>query len=397
MPTITIVSNGHGEDVIGAALARSIRSMAPAVRMRAFPLVDEGGPYQAENIERLGPCRAMPSGGLTMHSRSNFLRDVRAGFVGMTLTQVAALVRLRSDAIVVVGDIYAQVLAAFARAHIRAVVQPLVSSYHRAGSGSPRPNRFFMERISYPERVLMRHLAAVVYLRDEATATWLRARGVRHALALGNPVVDLAAGHGIAGAPAEATLALLPGTRAHTPAALTRMAEALALLPGVTGLVAWPGGTLPALDGWEEDGAAVPAGGGTVALRRGSSRLWVVEGRFGDVLASARVALGTAGTGNEQAAALGVPVVSFPVEPGYGLDFLKNQRRLLGEALTVTAPDPSAIAAAARRLLTDERARERASRAGVDRMGGPGGSEAIARDLLGRLRQRVPAFERAIP
>ncbi|MEJ2358525.1 MAG: lipid-A-disaccharide synthase-related protein, partial [Deinococcales bacterium] len=392
MPTITIVSNGHGEDVIGASLARSVLSMAPAVAVRAFPLVDEGAPYRAAAVERLGPCRAMPSGGLTVHSLTNVLGDVRAGFMGMTLAQIAELTRLRSDAVVVVGDIYAQVLATFTRARFRAVVQPLVSAYHRAGAGAPRPNRYFMERISYPERALMRHLAAVVYARDDATAAWLRARGVGHAMALGNPMVDLARGRPVEGAPAGVTLALLPGTRAHTPAALARMAEALALLPGVTGLVAWQGGALPALDGWEEDGSAPPTAGRTTALRRGASRLWVLEGRFGDVLASARVALGTAGTGNEQAAALGVPVVSFPVEPGYGQTFLENQRRLLGDALTVTTPDPVDVAAAARRLLADEAAWGRAaSNAGTRRRSRRSRSRAMASLPPGPPMRSVPA------
>ena len=392
MPSITIVSNGHGEDVIGAALAQALQGLAPAVTIRAFPLVDEGGAYRAHAIDTLGPCRALPSGGLTMHSATSFVADVRAGFVGMTLSQLAGLTRLHSDVVVVVGDLYAQALAAFTRASFRAVVQPLVSAYHRAGGGRPRPNRYFMERISYPERALMRHLASVVYARDDATAAWLGAHGVRHALSLGNPMVDLAAGRPLEGARGRRTVALLPGTRAHTPDALARMAEALKRLPAATGLVAWQAGAVPGLPGWERDEGAPPLRGRVAALRHGASRLWVVEGRFGDVLASARVAIGTAGTANEQAAARGVPVVSFPVEPSHGRTFLENQKRLLGDALTLCGGEPAEIAAAVRALLGDEAAWEQASRAGRRRMGAPGGSRAIARDLLERAARTVPAF-----
>jgi uncharacterized protein (TIGR03492 family) len=393
VPSITIVSNGHGEDVIGASLARALRERVPGATVRAFPVVDEGSAYRSEAIPRLGPCRALPSGGLTLHSTASLVADVRAGFVGMTLAQIAALMRLRSDVVVVVGDIYAQTLAAFTRSTFRAVVQPLVSAHHGSGAGRSPPNRYFMERIRYPERALMRHLASVVYTRDEATAAWLEARGVRNALALGNPMVDRIEGRVLDGIDGRVAVALLPGTRAHTPAALALMAEALASVPDVTGLVAWSGGALPPLPGWVEDRGAGPVSGRTAALRRGATRLWVVEGRFGDVLASARIAIGTAGTANEQAAARGVPVVSFPLEPSYGRAFLQNQKRLLGEALTLSDPDPGAIAAAARGLLGDDAARAQAGRIGRQRMGAPGGSRAIALDLLERASRVVPALQ----
>lgn len=385
MPTVTLVSNGHGEDAIGAALATALMESGCRMAVRAVPLVDDGAPYRALGIERLGPCRTMPSGGLTVHSLAALRADLKAGFVPMTLAQVAALGRLRSDALVVVGDIYAQVLAALPRTGFRAVVQPLVSAHHRAAGGPSRLHRYFMERISYPERALMRHLASVVYARDEATARWLRDRGVRQALALGNPMVDGATGRALPELPAGAVLALLPGTRLHTATALRIMAEAVRLVPGALGVVAWHGGPLPMLAGWEHDAAATPVPGRALALRHGNARLWVVEGRFGDVLASARLAFGTGGTANEQAAAGGLPVVSFPLEPHYGRAFLANQKRLLGDALILTQPTPDSVAEAARELLADPDAWFRASCAGRERMGAPGGGRRIAQDLLERL------------
>lgn len=384
MPEVVIVSNGHGEDVIGASLAGAMLTLAPELSVRAFPLVDDGAPYRALGLERLGPCRRMPSGGALMHSLAYLGADLRAGFVGMTLRQARALARLRCDLVLVVGDVYAQALATLARARRRAVLQPLVSAHHLLGAGAPAPNRYFMERISYPERALMRHLAEVVYARDEETAGWLRARGVAQAAWLGNPMVDGAVGAPLPGLPPGRVLALLPGTRRYAPAALERMAQVVARLPGVTGLVAWHGGPLPTLPGWEEAPAPAPPPGVTRALARDGARLYVVEGRFGDVLASAEVALGTAGTANEQAAARAVPVVSFPLEPHYTRAFLRNQQRLLGSALTLSDDVPDTVAAV-RRLLEDEGLRDRCGEEGARRMGSAGGSERIARDLLQRL------------
>lgn len=383
-PSLTIVSNGHGEDVIGAAVARELALLAPGLGIRAFPLVDDGSSYHALGVERLGPCRVMPSGGFTMHSLAYLLADLRAGFASMTVRQIAGLARLRSDVLLIVGDIYAQALAAPSHARVRAVLQPLVSAHHLSGGGAPSPNRFFMERISYPERALMRRLADVVYARDEATASWLRARGVTRALSLGNPMVDRADGTPLTELPPGPAVALLPGTRSYATLALDRMAEAMMRLSGVTGLVAWSGGRLPDLAGWREDVVEPRPAGLTRALRRGESRLWLLEGRFADVLASAQLAVGTAGTANEQAAAVALPVVSFALPPHYTAAFLANQRRLLGEALIVTAGGAGAIAATVRGLLEDAELRARCGRAGAARMGAAGGSRRIAEDLLRR-------------
>lgn len=380
---LVIVSNGHGEDVIGAAVARAVSSLAPRLSIRALPLVDDGAPYREEAVPLLMTGMPMPSGGVTLHSLTDLVADLRAGFLGLSARQAVRLTRLRCDVLLVVGDVYAQALAALARPRMRAVMQPLVSIRHWAPR--PRINRYFMERISYPERALMRHLAAVVYARDEATAAWLRGHGVPQTLALGNPVLDVIAGRPLAGLPPGPAVALLPGTRAHTSKALVGMAAALVRMAGATGLVAWHGERLPDLPDWVPVSARPPIAGLTRVFESASgSRLWIVEGRFADVLASARVALGTAGTANEQAAATGLPVVSFPLEPHYTRAFVANQKRLLGAALTVTDGTPDAIAEAALRLIADGPERLRAATDGVERMGPSGGAERIARDLLTR-------------
>ena len=315
MAKVTLLSNGHGEDAIGARLASELRRVRPDLRLRAYPTVGEGAAYQEIGLEVLGPRWKMPSGGLTLHSPALLWRDLRAGFLPMTLRQWCDLGRLETDLLVVVGDIYAQLLSALVKTRVRFVYQSLVSARLRKGLGWGSGLRLFMEVITPPERVLMRRLATRIYVRDSLTETFLKARGVPHVRALGNPALDALDGRPI-GALAEdaSVVALLPGSRGHTPVALTLMLEALALTPEFTGAVAWSGGGVPAAPGWGWEGS-----GGEEGLlgvyRRGEQRVWVFEGRFGDVLASAQLVLGTAGTGHEQAAALGLPVISFPVPP----------------------------------------------------------------------------------
>jgi len=337
-------------------------------------------------VEVVGPRRRLPSDGLTLHHPTLAWRDLRAGLVGVTWAQVAALRAGRADAVVVVGDVYAQALAGCLRAGRRFVVQPLVSIHMAEGGGRVPWNRTFMERFRSPELRLLRG-AEAVYPRDEATAAWLRGRGVP-ARFLGNPMMDDLDGERLRPWPDRPTVALLPGSRSHAAAAVATMLTALERLDdvGPAVAVAWTHGAPPARPtGWAlVDGAGTP----WTTWRRGGLQVAWIEGRFGDVLQTADAVLGTTGTAQEQAAGLGIPVVSFPVAPSLGAAFLANQARLLGEALEVVAADPARIAAALRRALLDPGRRAAARRVGPARLGGSGGSDAIAADVVDRLAAR---------
>ncbi|MDZ7704783.1 MAG: hypothetical protein U5L04_09910 [Trueperaceae bacterium] len=102
---ITLLSNGHGEDVVGARLLRAFTERATDVTLQAYPTVDRGDAYESLGVPILGPRRVMPSGGLLFHHPALFWRDVRAGFVGMTGRQLRDLRRLDTDILVVVGDV----------------------------------------------------------------------------------------------------------------------------------------------------------------------------------------------------------------------------------------------------------------------------------------------------
>src|SRR5690606_509553 len=300
--------------------------------------------------------------GFTMHSPGVLWRDLRAGLLDLTARQARFLRRQRPDAVFVIGDIYAQAHAGLVRAP-RRVLQTLVSAHH--AGGGPAALRYFMEGFRSPELWLLRR-ADRVYARDAATAQLLADKGV-NAAHLGNPMMDgLSAPPLITreqvGAP---VVALLPGSRGQAAASADLMRRALEHAPPVLGLVAWTANELPRLaEGWEEEpGDAYP--GIEAAWRRGESRIWWVEDRFPAVLASADAVMGTAGTANEQAVGLGLPVVAFPVPPFYGAAYMRNQKRLLEGALLTTEPTPERISAMLRLALTDPGVRERARRVGA--------------------------------
>ena len=177
-------------------------------------------------------------------------------------------------------------------------------------------------------------------------------------------------------------LALMPGGRGDARESLPIMLDAAARLPGMQAIVTWPKGwaDLPDLPGWTLE----VQNPDTALLKRGTSRVWLLRGAFSAVLHAARLAVGTAGTASEQAAGLGVPVVSFATSgPQYTPGFARRQARLLGLALTLTQADAGAVAAALERLNTQPERYRAAAQAGKERIGQAGALSQIAAEILG--------------
>jgi len=100
---------------------------------------------------------------------------------------------------------------------------------------------------------------------------------------------------------------------------------------------------------------------------------------FADVLERSDVIIGLSGTGNEQAAGMGKPVVAFPGRGSqYTKKFASAQKQLLGEALCLVERKPEKIADAVWSIINDHTRYEYMSNTGKQRMGGPGAVEKIA-------------------
>lgn len=397
---VTFLSNGYGEDAIGSRLAAELKQQ-PRLDVRAYPTVDRGDAYEGV-CEILGQRQVMPSGGLLLHSWDLFVADLRAGFISMTLRQLRDLAALKTDTLVVVGDIYALLLSRLVPCQRRFYVQPLVSAYHQPTTGS-RANRLTMEQFTGFERWLIGRLVTRMYVRDAFTAQTLQARGLSNVRFLGNPMVDkLEPAQPFSRTdllsntkPDAPVIALLPGTRKYAHHTLQVMLEALRHYPEAVGLLAWAVEDRPHVMGWcwhETVASRVldNTSNNTLlgVLERGQQQVFVYQQRFADILHAADVALGTAGTAHEQAAARGVPVVSFPLPPHYTPAFLANQQRLLADALVVVEADPAKIARALHSLWQDEATRQQAVTVGQARMGKAGGTRAIVADMLAQLEIR---------
>ncbi|WP_288480515.1 lipid-A-disaccharide synthase-related protein [uncultured Deinococcus sp.] len=401
-PALLLISNGHAEDLIGAALGRELRRLSPELSLLALPLVGEGRAY-AGVAEVAGPVLNLPSGGFPFGSLENLRADLGAGLVGTSVGQAVAA-RLRGTQVgrvVVVGDTYALALGALAagavpggRAGRRLPLvhlQPLVSVLYAQDlgvRGHLRELNALGANAFMPWETALGRRAERVYTRDAASARHLARRGVNAAYRGGfAPDILPPPERGLEGVrDGRPVLALLPGQRGDARTSLPVMLDAAARLPEFQALVAWPRdwAGLPPLPGW----AVRPESDSLAWAMREDVRVGLLRGAFSAVLHAAAdtggLALGTAGTASEQAAALGVPVVGFPTAgPQYVPGFAARQARLLGAALTLTAPEGEAVASAVQALAQDGRRLAFARAQGRERMGTPGALAQIAREILG--------------
>ncbi|MDI3279741.1 MAG: lipid-A-disaccharide synthase-related protein [Bacillota bacterium] len=404
---VLFLSNGHGEDEMGAVLAQHLLRRCPEVAVEAFPLVGRGLPYEKAGIPILGPRRELPSGGFILNSFYNLWLDLRAGLLCLVRQQVRQLRRLAPgyDLVVGLGDV---LLVWYNGRYLK-----------RPFFFLPTAKSSYIAPHSDLEVDLMRRHAEKVFARDQHTADDLAARGVR-ATYVGNLMMDCLqfTGENFGLEPVETraslwgsgyltperpyVIALLPGSRQEAYENACLLAEAARkfddlvsgqarfLLPLASGLS--PARLARAVEarGWLARAPAPEEEQHGIAVwlsYRDLTRIAVVRGPFGDVLRQADAVLGLAGTGNEQAAGLGKPVVAC-VTSGrqYNQRFAKRQKKLLGEALLlVPQPDPRRMAAELWKVLQSPVVYRQMAEAGRARMGPPGGAARVAEEICAKL------------
>ena len=240
-----------------------------------------------------------------------------------------------------------------------------------------------------------RRRCRLVVMRDGITARSLRRHGI-DALAPGNPMVD---GPVVemplpAGLVRQRRLLVLPGSR--LPECLMNLERLLAALPRQLAAV------LLLATGDQLDPQALatvvvnlgfspcappPDAGSHLSWRRDHLLLLWGPGCFEAWLSWAELGLATAGTATEQLVGRGVPALSLPGPgPQFTPGFARRQRRLLGGAV-IPCLSPQQFQQELARLLADSRYGRMLGRRGQRRMGGHGGSKAIARLVRQRLLQ----------
>ena len=389
MKPVLLLSNGHGEDLSGALVASQLIQRGIAVE--ALPLVGHGASYRQLGIPVLGRTRNCSTGGLGYTSLAGRIAELLEGQMLYVLSRLLLLRRRRRHygLVLAVGDLLA-VLGGWFSGLPTAVYLVAYSSHYEGRLRLPWPCGWLLGRPGI----------RAIWSRDELSAADLSGQLGRPASFLGNPFLDAVSGNeGPAAGAGDPELLLVPGSRLPEAARnLALMLELLAQLP-----VKLPGGRrlrlraalVPGLERACIAQLAAPLGWqleGEDRLVRGPLELELSWGGFGQLLPRAQLVLCSAGTAAEQAVGLAIPVLQLPGQgPQFTPGFAEAQRRLLGAGV-FCAPDPASAAELAHQLLEQQldpirgpALRRQLATIGKERIGRPGGSQAMAGAIMNLL------------
>jgi uncharacterized protein (TIGR03492 family) len=394
------ISNGKAEDALAVCVLKELEALLPSLEISALSLVGRGMAYERAGYQALGPRQDSPTDGFMMQSFKNFVTDIRAGFLQMSVNQFRAIREAKPDVVFVCGDVYALWAALTFTRNVKPTVfqlQPLVSVYYQEGMSPEerlkRLHRIAVDTFILPERLMMRSVRRV-FVRDEKSARELRAAGLLNVVSHGNVMMDQVVKSEVDLSllrNEKPLLVLLPGSRDDHLFSLPKMLETATHLQDFQIFTAFSGDVnrvvLPTGWTWEEPSALEHSlSAERVAVYNGA-RVVIFRQAFVACLHHARVVLGTAGTANEQAVGLGIPVVSFPtLGPQYTELFARAQKRLLGDALHLEQAEPTRLAEAIKRAHQDESLRSAVALAGSERISKAGAAKKIASDIIEHLK-----------
>jgi uncharacterized protein (TIGR03492 family) len=362
-----VISNGHGEDAIGAALVRRLSDHA---EVEAYPVIGSGKSYDG-HCPLVGPRATLASEGWR-NVKGSLRRDIVNGGL---LTVPPALKFLRSvrgryDRIVVVGDMVG-VLASWAVG----LGNLIYLDVYKTGAA-----RLY----SALEILAIRKTCRIVFCRAQNLADELVSVGV-DARAAGNIMMDaIPTGSYDAAARRKRPLGvtLLPGSRALTAESFALQVAALRLIPedhrpdiflavaGSLNVLAKAASLhrTALLSSESDDLGELSDGNLTVHMARGVA--------MGNLLEASDIVLSQAGTATIQSLGLGRPAITF-INPRDRRSRFEDEQNLFGAARIVVEARPALIAEALQRLLADRIERERLAAIGRERIGGPGAMDAI--------------------
>ena len=369
-----IISNGHGEDWIAAAIVARLGS---DISVEAYPMVGAGNAY-AGVCPIVGPRASIASGGART-AKGSLRRDVAKGGLAMIPPVLKFLrsVRNKYDRIIVVGDAVVPTLA-----WLTGLKNLYYIDCYKTGAA----------RLYSPaERFVISRTCEKVFCRTENLAALLREAGI-DATAPGNLMMDtIPTGDFDAASRRTKPVAvtLLPGSRGETSGNFALQIAALRLLPenAVPDIFLAVAGDLSVddlssaaglrrthlLSSESDDLGTLTDGKLTIHMLRGSA--------MGNALMASDIVLSQAGTATTQSLGLGKPVIYMTSPKDRQSRFLDEQV-FFGEARIAVPGEPEEIAAVLSELISSREKREHLAAKGRERIGSPGAIGAVL-DALG--------------
>ena len=360
---LLVISNGIGEDSVGAEL---VRRLPPTIRASAYPTLGSGAHYDGV-CEIVGPRATLASAGSRV-AKGTISKDVRGGLLGTVPPGLAFMHRARHayDRVLVVGD-FIGVGGCFLTG-IRNVT--FVDVYN---TGYRRPYLGI-------ERWVIKQTCRTVFTRHPSLAESLKQDGV-DARAVGNVMMDTIPRSDFNAASLRIrplAVTLLPGSRDLTAPNFALMADALRQVPENLKpdiFLALAGGVDP------EDLAKAANLTWTGLGLTGDLTVHAARGALGNLVENSDVVLSQAGTATIQSLGLGKPVITF-VRPGDRMKRHHDENKLFGDSRLLVAASATELSTALTMLLQDDADRARRGAIGRDRIGGPGAIDKIIETLV---------------
>lgn len=371
MKKILFITNGYGEDLVAAEIIKKLSGKAD---ISVLPVVGEGKIFEPLKVKILGPRKKLPSGGFSLRNPLFLAQDIYAGLIGNTLEQIRILRELQEnfELAVVIGDIVPILGALMVKAPFIFVGVNKSSYYQRFG-------------YNYTpwEKLLLQRYALKVFVRDEITERELKSHGIKVLSAeyIGNPLMDcISENIRIPDYQREKirrsedqknrnliVIGFLPGTREDAKLNLEdfeKVTEEIIKMKDLDAELKF-----------------------VTATNLKDIPEYMENKPFAEVLAESDLIIGLSGTGNEQAAGFGVPVISFYGRGAqYNERFAEAQKQLLGDALSLVRDrDPISVAAEVWYLLRNRTKMKQMSKIGKERMGSPGAIGKIVEYIQGML------------
>jgi tetraacyldisaccharide 4'-kinase len=387
--SILLISNGRGEDSIAVTILEKLKQVADEeaaaeARVVALPLVGEGLAYKDHGYFTIADWNVLPSHGFA--SPFNLLQDLRRGLLDNFRRQTRLIAREAEDAdlIITVGDIVPALLASLYGGRKKIVhVATAISAYIR--------------HYSWLELWLFKKYISCVVCRDARTCQELQKSGV-NAFYAGNPMMDDPL---LKPSPVNLGLdkkhrriVLVPSSREDAYSNILRMLEivkrfskksnlqfVLTLAPNLRldllARLLLDSTEWRLLDQRDKKKPVCAE-----LLNREAPPVAVISGYFRACLDGAALVLGMTGTGNEQIAGLGIPLILCKGRSAAASGRrMRHYQKLLGDAVLVPRGSDKRKVEKLLQLLGNSQRLQHMSEAGRERMGSAGGAYHIARKV----------------
>ena len=367
MKKILFISNGFAEDLVAITLIKELRKIYSEVEISCLPIVGNTKHFKDLDVNIIGPHWKLPSEGLNYGDWLLHLLDFLWGLPVLITGQIFSLFinRNKFDLTITLGDYVGIAAAAIAK-----VSSPLIHIW-------VCPARYYPQ---YVRKHIKKH-GVSIYQRGPGPSS-LDDTGIE-VKCVGNPLFDTfeITGEDFNLHKNIPTIGVLPGSRKvayKNLRLLTKVLDSMLQKRKVNFLIALS----PKL----EKGKFIK----TMKQYSTLSNEFIITDKFGDVLNTSDLIIGLARTANEQALALGKPVVTFWGK-GFSMSekmVRKHAHRIMKKNALLFPPDPEKIVSGVLSLLDDPKKMEEMGKKGMEIMGPRGGSRVIAQDIKDFLERR---------